>query len=163
MSRLLFALLFVPAVAAAQPIEALKPMEYLAGHCWRGTFPDGKRTDTHCFEWMLGGKALRDVHTVRAPERPDYVGETIYYFDSGAKRVEYLYVENLGGISRGTMESTPGALVFPAAQYVESGKAMTYRSRWTRLDDSSYEAFAEMQDKGNWAPMFKITMNRSSL
>ena len=161
MYRLLVVLLFVPVVAAAQSIEPLKPMAFLAGYCWKGTFPDGKKTDTHCFEWMLGGKALRDVHTVRAAGRPDYVGETIYYFDSGSKRVEYLYVENLGGISRGTMESTPGVLVFPDAQYVEGGNAMTYRTRWTKVDDTSYEAFAEMQNKGNWAPMFKMTMKRS--
>jgi hypothetical protein len=160
MGRSLLFFLFLPVVAHAQPIEALKPMAYLAGHCWKGTFSDGKRTDEHCFEWMYGGKALRDVHTVRATGRPDYIGETIYYFDSAAKRVEYLYVENLGGISRGTMESEPAALVFPPAQYVDDGKVMTFRTRWTKLDDVSYEAFAEMQDKGNWAPMFKLTMKR---
>ena len=110
---------------AAEPIDALKPMAFLAGSCWKGTFPDGQVTDEHCFQWLYGGKALRDTHTVRAPGRPDYIGETTYYYDSAAKRVEYLYVENLGDISRGTMESSPPALVFPAAQFVEGGKAMT--------------------------------------
>ena len=156
----LLVLSIVSATAAAEPTDALKPMGFLAGSCWKGTFPDGKRTDEHCFAWLYEGKALRDTHTVRAPGRPDYIGETTYYWDSAAKRVEYLYVENLGGISRGTMESAPPALVFPPAQYVEGGQTMTFRTRWTRLDDATYEVFAEMQDKDTWTPMFKLTMKR---
>jgi hypothetical protein len=160
MRNWLLCLLFVPVVVIAEPIEALKPMAFLAGHCWKGDFADGKQTDEHCFQWLYGGKALRDTHTVRAPGRPDYVGETTYYWDSLAKRVEYLYVENLGGVSRGTMESTPGALVFPATQYVADGTAMTYRVHWTRLDDSSYEVWSEAQDKNGWVTMFKLAMKK---
>lgn len=148
--------------AASAPIEPLQPMAFLAGHCWKGDFADGKQTDEHCFTWLYDGKALRDTHTVRAPGRPDYVGETTYYWDSAAKRVEYIYIENLGGVSRGSMQSTPEALVFPATQYVANGQAMTYRVRWTRLSDTSYEAWSEMQGKDGWTTMFKMTMKRSS-
>ena len=170
MRRLLACLLSVfPVVYAAnaaegdaQPVEALKPMAFLAGHCWKGSFPDNQQNDEHCFQWIYSGKALRDTHTVHAPGRPDYVGETTYYWDSGSKRVEYLYVENLGGISRGAMESTPGALVFPATQYVADGQSMTYRVRWTLISDSSYKAWSEMQVKDAWVTMFKLTMKRSS-
>ncbi len=145
----------------AQPPDGLKPMAFLAGHCWKGEFPDNKQNDEHCFHWIYNGNALRDTHTVRSPGRPDYVGETTYYWDSGSKRVEYLYIENLGGISRGTMESTPGALVFPATQYVADGQSMTYRVRWTMIDDSTYEAWSEMQAKDGWVTMFRLTMKRS--
>jgi hypothetical protein len=145
----------------AQPVEALRPMAFLAGHCWKGEFPDKAQNDEHCFQWIYNRNALRDTHTVRAPGRPDYVGETTYYWDSGSKRVEYLYVENLGGISRGTMETAPGALVFPATQYVADGQSMTYRVRWTVIDDASYEAWSEMQAKDGWVTMFRLTMKRS--
>jgi len=148
--------------AAAAPIEPLQPMAFLAGHCWKGDFPGGKETDEHCFAWLYDGKALRDTHTVRAPGRPDYIGETTYYWDSAAKRVEFVYIENLGGISRGNMQSMPEALIFPPTQYVADGQAMTYRVRWTRLSDTSYEAWSEMQGKDGWTTMFKLTMNRSS-
>ncbi len=146
----------------AAPIEPLRPMAFLAGHCWKGDFADGKQTDEHCFAWLYDGKALRDTHTVRAPGRPDYVGETTYYWDSASKRVEYVYIENLGGVSRGSMESMPDALVFPATQYVADGQSMTYRVRWTRLSDTSYEAWSEMQAKDGWTTMFKLTMKRAS-
>ena len=152
----------VPMTARAEPIEALKPMAFLAGHCWKGDFPGGKQTDEHCFEWLYGGRALRDTHTVRTPGRPDYIGETTYYWDAAAKRVEYLYIENLGGVSRGTMESAEGALVFPPTQYVAPGEAMTYRSRWSRIGDTAYEAFSEAQGKDGWVPMFKLTMKRAT-
>ena len=111
MRHLIAAVLFLSTFgAAAEPIDALKPMAFLAGSCWKGEFPDGKQSDEHCFTWMYDGKALRDVHTVRAPGRPDYVGETTYFWDPASKRVEYLYVENHGGISRGTVDtSTSGA------------------------------------------------------
>ena len=99
---------------------------------------------------------------MRAPGRPDYVGETTYYWDSASKRVEFVYIENLGGVSHGSMESLPDALVFPATQYVADGQSMTYRVRWTRLSDTSYEAWSEMQVKGGWTTMFKLTMKRAS-
>ncbi|HTD29679.1 MAG TPA: hypothetical protein VK660_09845 [Xanthomonadaceae bacterium] len=154
--------LLMPALAIGAPIDALKPMAFLAGHCWKGDFPGGKQTDEHCFQWLYDGKALRDTHTVRAPGKPDYVGETTYYWDSSARRVEFLYFENQGGISRGTMESTPQALVFPAAQYIADGDTMTYRVRWTLVDDATYEAWSEMQGPKGWTTMFKLTMKRSS-
>lgn len=147
---------------AAAPIEPLQPMAFLAGHCWKGDFADGKQSDEHCFAWLYDGKALRDTHTVRTPGRPDYVGETTYYWDSAARRVEYVYIENLGGISRGSMQSTPEALVFPATQYVADGQSMTYRVRWTKLSETSYEAWSEMQGKDGWTTMFKLTMKQSS-
>jgi len=146
--------------AAAEPIAALKPMAFLAGHCWKGSLGDAGSTDEHCFAWLYDGKMLRDTHTVHAPGRPDYVGETTYYWDSAGKRVEYLYVENLGGISRGTVESVPGALVFPATQYVEGGAATTYRVRWTLVDDGLYEAWSEAQSKDGWTTMFRVKMRR---
>jgi hypothetical protein len=146
----------------AAPIEALQPLAFLAGHCWKADFGDGKRTDEHCFAWLHDGKAMRDTHTVRAPGRPDYVGETTYYWDSAARRLEYIYIEDAGGVMRGTVESAAGALVFPPTQYVEDGKSMTLRVRWTRLSDTSYEAWSEMQGKDGWATMFRVTMKQSS-
>jgi len=154
--------LVVSSVAVAQPIDAFKPMAFLAGHCWKGDFGDGKQTDEHCFQWLYGGTALRDTHTVRAPNRTDYVGETTYYFDAASKRIEWMYIENEGGISRGTVQDAGGALVFPPTQFVgAAGESMTYRVRWTPLGPGAYEAWSEMQTKDGWSTMFKLTMKRS--
>jgi len=147
--------------ASAEPKELLKPMAFLAGHCWKGTFPDGKKTDEHCFAWLYGGQALRDTHTVHAAGQPDFVGETTYYVDSDAKRVGYLYIENVGGVSTGHMENTPDALLFPDGRYASDGETLTYRASWTRRGDQAYEAFSEAQTPTGWVTMFKLVMKRT--
>ena len=161
MKRLAVVLLIAPLAAAAEPVEGLKPMAFLAGHCWKGSFPDGKQTDEHCFSWLYGGRMLRDIHTVQAPGRPDYVGETTYYWDSGARRVEFLYIENSGGVSRGVMQPADSALTFPPTQYVAEGETITYRARWTRVGDLAYEAWSEAQSGDGWKTMFKVLLQRS--
>jgi hypothetical protein len=146
--------------ACAQPAELLKPLAFLAGHCWKGTFADGKRTDEHCFSWIHDGRALRDNHVVRAPGQADGVGESIYYVNSASKRVEYLYIEDQGGFSRGTVEVLPEALLFPDTQYIADGEQLTYRARWTPKGPDAYEAWSEAQTRDGWSTMFKLEMKR---
>ena len=155
-------LILLAAASHAAPMGDLKPMAFLAGHCWKGTFPGGQQTDEHCFAWMYGGRALRDTHTVRTPGKPDYVGETTYYTDPAAKAVRYLYIENLGGVSQGSVESADDGLVFPATQYAAEGESMTYRVRWTRQGDDAYEAWSEAQSPTGWATMFRLVLRRQS-
>jgi hypothetical protein len=149
------------ATAADAPANPLQPMAFLAGHCYKGSVR-GNDMDEHCFTWMYGGRALRDVHTVKTPGQPDYVGETTYYYDSGAKKIEYLYIENAGGIMRGSVEPGDGAIVFPATTYVAGGQAMTLRVKWTLQGTDAYEAWSEMQNKDQWVTMFKAKMTKSS-
>src|SRR5262249_3787092 len=121
----MFAALPLVAAAADSPYQ---PLAFLAGHCWKGTFPDGKQTDEHCFSWIYDGKFLRDQHTVHGGGHPDYLGESIYFWNSASKRVEYLYIENQGGYSQGPVATEGRTLVFPPTQYVENGETQTYRS-----------------------------------
>ena len=153
-------LIVLAAASHAAPMSDLKPMAFLAGHCWKGTFPDGKATDEHCFAWMYGGRMLRDTHTVRKAGQPDGVGESTYYVDSASNHLAFLYVENSGGFSRGTVESLPEALLFPDTQYISDGEALVYRARWTRQDDKAYEAWSEAQTDKGWATMFRLAMKR---
>src|SRR6185295_6771422 len=68
---------------------AFKPIEFVVGSCWSGTFSDGKRTDEHCFEWVFDRKLVRDRHIVRGGD--PYQGETIYYWDPIEKRLAFSY------------------------------------------------------------------------
>jgi hypothetical protein len=163
MKRLLLAALLAPLAAAAAHDPALEPLAFLAGHCWKGTFPDGKQSDEHCFSWLYGGKFLRDVHTVRAAGRPDYVGESTYFFDSAAKRLEYLYIENKGGLSRGLVSTEGEALVFPPTAFTSDGKTQRYRARWQRSGEGAYEVITELQAEaeGAWKPWFRTRMEKT--
>lgn len=146
--------------ARAQPEAPYQPLAFLAGHCWRGTFPDGKQTDEHCFSWIYGGKFLRDLHTVKGTEHEDSRGESIYFWNSSGKQLEYLYIESQGGFSRGSVATDQDALVFASASYVENGHTQTYRSRWQRLGAHAYDVITEFQTKDSWVPAFKVHMEK---
>jgi hypothetical protein len=152
-------LLALPALAAP-PAAPLAPLAFLAGHCWRGTFADGRTTDEHCFSWIYGGKFLRDQHTLRAPGRPEAVGESIYLWDAGAQQLQYLYIESGGGFSRGTVTRQGDTLVFPPAPYQAPGETDTIRSRWQRAGEDAYDVTTELQGKDGWGPLFALRMQR---
>ena len=126
MHKVIYLLLLIPGLACANPDPAYQPLAFLAGHCWKGAFPGGKQSDEHCFSWVYGGKFLRDRHTLHAEGKPDSKGESIYFWNSAAKQLEYLYIESDGGFSRGPVSADSGALVFPDATFVENGKTMVY-------------------------------------
>jgi hypothetical protein len=144
--------------ARARPESVYGPLAFLAGHCWKGTFPEGKQTDEHCFSWIYGGKFLRDLHTVKGAGHEDFQGESIYFWNSSAKQLEYLYIESHGGFSRGAVAPEEDALVFPPTSYVEDGQTQTYRSRWQRVGGNAFDVTTELQSKDNWVPGFKVHM-----
>jgi hypothetical protein len=159
-SLMLLALL--PAFAAGDPQTGYQPMAFLAGHCWKGSFPGGKLTDEHCFTWIYDGKFLRDVHTLRGEGRPDAQGESIYFWNSSQKQIEYLYIESGGGFSRGSVVTDENALVFPDANFVENGKTQLYRSRWQRSGENAYDVITEFQGNEGWMPGFKVHMGKAA-
>lgn len=129
--------------ASASP---LAPMAFLAGHCWTAPFPDGKTSDTHCFEWLNGGQQLRDRHVVRGA-RADYGGETLYYWDGHQKRIAYIYADISGGHSRGHVEtSAPRILSFPDDHYIGAdGKPIHFVTEWRADADDSYRMLAKQK------------------
>jgi hypothetical protein len=161
MRRLLVSFLVLPvfpSLAATDIAPGFQPLGFLAGHCWKGSFPDGKQTDEHCFSWIYGGKFLRDVHTVRGGGRPEAQGESIYLWNPAAKQIEYLYIESEGGFSRGPVATEKDALVFPDTSFEEAGRTQVYRSRWQRSGDKAYDVVTELQGKSGWVPGFKLHM-----
>ena len=153
----------VSATAAGPPAasDPYAPLRFLTGHCWKGTFSDGTRTDEHCFSRIYGGRFVRDEHTVhRSDGQPDAFGESIYVWNSLTRQLEYLYIESAGGFIRGTVTAEGNALLFPEAAYVENGKSMPVRSRWQRLGDDAYEVTTEFEVEGRWLPGFTLHMLR---
>jgi len=147
------------AAAAADPYQ---PLAFLIGHCWKGTNAgDARMTDEHCFSRIYGGKFVRDEHVVHRDGRPDAFGESIYVWDPAAGRLEYLYIESAGGFLRGNVTVEEGALVFPAAGFVESDGSTNVRSRWQRAGDDAYDVVTEFQVQDRWVPGFSLHMQRT--
>ncbi len=97
---------------------------------------------------------------MRAEGKPDALGESIYFWDSAAKRLEYLYIESDGGFSRGPVSIDNEALLFPDTSFVEKGKTMVYRSRWQRSGATAYDVVTEFKSKDGWVPGFKVHMEQ---
>jgi hypothetical protein len=151
-----------PVLAAADTADHYQPMDYLAGVCWKGELPaQGKvtQTDQHCFTWAYG-HFVRDRHVVHSSDgRPDYLGETLYFWDAPSQQVRYLYVETDGGHSEGSVSFAGADLVFPDTEYSDEGKKLTYRSRWLRSGDAAYDVVTEFkQPDGSWKLAWKVHM-----
>ena len=149
----LLALVLAPVTATAAPDPAFEPLAFLAGNCWKGTMPDGKATDEHCYSWMYEGKYLRDRHVVKSGEKTMYEGETIYFWNHGAKQLEYFYVTAQGGHPVGRVAPEADAVAFPVATLVTAGKSFNFRARLKRVGDSAYEILREYETDKGWMPV----------
>jgi hypothetical protein len=159
MRTILVMMIMLPCVVAAAPRAEYQPLAFLAGHCWKGEFPGGAKTnDEHCFTWIYDGKFLRDQHTVRAAGKPDALGESIYFWDADDNRLEYLYIESDGGSSRGPVTTEQGSLVFPDTTFIQDGKTQVYRSRWQPSGANAYDVLTEFKANDGWVPGFKVHM-----
>jgi len=142
--------------AAADAAASLKPLEFLVGRCWSGKFPDGKATDTHCFESVYGGRFIRDRHVVRS-ERPDYSGETMYWHDGSTGKVSYIYFNSDGGVSTGTFAEQGTRLQFGDETYTApDGKVTKYRTVWDRKGSDGYVTITEQQKGDTWVEAWRV-------
>jgi hypothetical protein len=158
----LLALTLALAPAAGAPESAalreeLKPLQFLVGSCWTGTFPDGKSTDTHCFEAIYGGQFIRDRHVVRGAQTP-YEGESIHAWDARQKKLVFTYWANDGSISTGTSEpQASGEILFPE----DHSAGLRIRSVWTPRGADSYDVWVAERKDGQWMEQWRMTMKRA--
>jgi hypothetical protein len=146
--------------AWGQVREPLKPMEFLVGSCWTGSFANGS-TNTHCFEPMFGGKFIRDRHEVNGAKQP-YGGESVYGWDPVRKKVVYTYWASDGGMSSGELQPGTGEeLVFHDSYVSESG-AMSLKVVWTRRGPDAYDVWAARKSGDQWRDMWRMTMRRDA-
>jgi hypothetical protein len=150
------------AAFSAEPGPSLQPFDFLVGHCWRGSFPDGKSEDTHCFESVYGGRFVRDRHVVRG-EQPDYSGESIYWLDPRTRRISYLYFNSAGGVSTGIAVANGTKLQFGDEKYIgPDGKEQHLRTVWDRRGDDGYIAVTEQEANGTWVEAWRVEFRRAA-
>jgi hypothetical protein len=104
-------------------IAELRPLAFVTGSCWRGTFSNRPgETDTHCFSPMLGGRFIRDVHVVEGAAQP-YSGETVYRLDTDSGEIRFHYYSSAGFTSSGAAAPTPTGVDFPEEIYIAASTA----------------------------------------
>jgi copper(I)-binding protein len=150
--------------AQLPPPERMQPafraLSFLAGSCWRGTLPDGRQTDTHCFSPIYGGRFMVDRHVVAGAPTP-YSGETLYRLQVMERRVAYSYRASDGSHSTGTALPARNGVAFPAESHRgEDGAEMVIRSSWTRDGDNAYVALSERRQGRRWREMWRMRFER---
>lgn len=156
----LFCLAAMGLTAAAEPAAPdYSALEFVAGHCWKGPFPDGKSTDEHCFSWMFGKHFLRDVHHVRDDTgKVVYEGETIYAWDPQRKLISWRYYSAAGFVMDGTVQREGTNLVFPAT-YVTPDGTSEIRATWTP-HDGGYRAVSAQKAAEGWKEQFAVEFRK---
>ena len=138
----------------------LAPLAVLEGACWRGTFPDGKTTDTHCYRYFYDGAFLRDTHRVGG-DRPEYRGETIYHRDPETGRIVYRYWNSQGGVSDGVVVPEAGRLLFPAERHVtEGGEVIELQTTIEPEGADRYVSVTERRTGEGWEEVWRIEFDR---
>ena len=144
-----------PSVLAAE----LQPLAPLVGSCWRATFPGDTSTDTHCYTAMLVGRYIRDVHVV-AGGPSVYSGETIYRWDTQARRIRFDYYASDGGYSSGFADPTPSGFDFPSDYVGGDGSTLTMRTVQTASGDGYSRTTSARQPDGSWREMWTLRFTR---
>lgn len=133
------------------------PLEFLVGSCWLGTFPDGKQTDEHCFEWVFDRKFIRDRHVVRGG--PPYQGESMYGIDPATKALSYWYWTSQGQVVIGRVEYQADSIVFPS-RYQGANGEVEIKAVWTRTGPDGYRVSQSQRAGAEWKPLFSMTFTR---
>jgi hypothetical protein len=144
------ALPMAPASAANTLAIELQPFAFLAGSCWRGSFPGGQMTDTHCFSPILHGHFLRDRHIVNNAPDP-YLGETIYRWDAATRNIRWDYYSSDGMLMSGSAAGTDGGISFVISAVSPAGASpIAERIAWRRDGADAYVVTTEVRENGVW-------------
>lgn len=146
---------------ARHPPMRLAALAFLAGSCWRGTFPGGRQTDTHCFSPIYQGTFMQDRHVVEGASAP-YSGHTLYSYDVMGRSIRFTYHASDGSRSTGAAVPRPGGLSFPAETHrAADGRETTIRSSWTRDGADAYVVLSEARRGGRWRELWRMRMVRT--
>ncbi len=115
----------------------LAPLDFLAGHCWKGMLPTGE-ANIHCFD-RADGK-VRDRHEVLKDGKKVYGGETIYAWDGEARTIRFTYTGMGGSGGKGTVRRDGEDLDFGSTDYASGSGTVTVATRWVRVAPNAYEA-----------------------
>lgn len=148
-------------VAAMGP-RRLAPLEGLAGWCWRGTFPGGRRTDTRCLSPAYG-MFMQGWHIVEGGSAPT-IAWTMYTHDVMGRTTRYDYRGPDGERRYGRVVPAVAGVTFEDyPQQTETGERrdMLVRTRWRRDGADAWLVVAEGQRSAEWRELWRLRMVRA--
>lgn len=135
----------------------------MAGHCWSGTYPDGRTSDTQCYSaqfgrLLRGSIKLSGMHGSKQVD--NFEGDSVYAWNPKAKRVDYTFWASDGTYGTGEMFLEGEQLIFPAPGGADS-TAGGMRSVWRRVDVNSFVVTREKRQGDTWVRVLEVTYRRS--
>lgn len=115
----------------------LAPLDFLAGHCWKGTLPT-RDANIHCFERI--DATIRDRHEVLRDGKKVYGGDTIYAWDGDTRTIRFAYTGMGGTGGKGTARLDGEDLDFGTSEYTSGSGKISIGTRWVRVAPNAYEA-----------------------
>lgn len=163
-ASLLILLLLTSAAHAQTPSDPLAPFGWfkdMAGHCWSGTYPDGKTSDTQCYSLQFG-RLLRGTIELSGlhGSQPvaNFQGDSVYAWNPKTNRAQYTFWASDGTYGSGEMYREGDQLIFPPTGNADSPSAM--RSVWRRVDADSFIVAREKRQGDTWSKVFEVTYRR---
>ena len=147
-------------VSEERPVAApYRPFAFLVGHTWEGTFPDGKTIDRHTYEWVYGGKFIRDTHVVTS-SGGKYEGETIFAWNSNNKQVVFWYIANNGTYSQGTVDVD--GETFTVDEQHQGRETQVLKTKWEKVSDSEYRVETYREKDKQQQLLFAVTYKKQT-
>jgi hypothetical protein len=141
----------IPAYAQDTPDEKLMVFAPFIG-TWKAEFADGTH-DVSNYEWILGGKALRIMHSI---SDGDYGGEALVHWNTEKEVIIYRYVTTASFYTEGKI--TPTENGFDAHEIVHGnmGGITKTRSGYT-LKEGEIHVWSQFLKDGEWAEKTQTT------
>lgn len=155
-----FAAMPAPAAEPATLDAHFAPLAHLVGHCWRASFPDGKR-DLQCYEALYGGKLVGNSHMVQGSD-PLYQGQTLFSWDEANQRIRFHYFTSTGAVSEGHfVVGADGAMTIPERHVGKDGSITELESTYRRDGDRAYRVVTRQKTADGWKPMMDLRYVRT--
>lgn len=140
-------------------------LHQLTSHCWQADFPDGKKTDTHCFSEQYGGAFIVDEHVVCGAGAKPYCGSTWYARDAKTGAARYHYYNSLGMVSSGSVNFVENQLLFPDETHQQNGQTIVYKTSWTLGEQQYISVMAQQDDshESGWKQFWEMPFRQTEL
>jgi len=145
----------IPAHAQDAPEDKLAIFAPFIG-TWKAEFVDGTHDISH-YEWILGGKALRIMHSMNAG---DYGGEALVHWNTDKEAISFRYATTAGFYTDGTI--TPTENGFDAHEIVHGnmGGITKTRAGYT-IKEGEIKVWSQFFKDGEWAEKTQATYVRA--
>jgi len=148
---LLFLLLTTPAYAGDGVDENLQFLTPFIG-TWKAEIAENTYDVTH-YDWILGGKALRIMHSVNDG---NYGGEALVHWNEEKQAITYRYVTTAAFYTEGTISPTQNG--FEAHETVHgNGGGITESRAGYEMKDGEIHSWSQFRKDGEWTEKSKTT------